>query len=107
MIQCAVSLYNCERMVIPEHQGHRRQPDLLGTGRHITQRGEGIPVPRTAPPGFVGGDADVLTAREMVVAKPIRRLGHAADGFDRGVLLPRQRRTGDIRDDGRGDGEFQ
>ena len=72
----------------------------------VAERGERIPIPGTAPRGLGRGQADVLAARHVVVAKPIRRFGDAADVLDRGVLLPRQRGAGDVGDDGRGDAEF-
>ena len=93
VIQCAVTLYDRQRMMVAEHQRHGGEPDLFGARRHIAERGERIPVPRTAPPGLGRGQADVLAAGQMVIAEPIRRLGDAADVLDRGVLLPRQWRS--------------
>jgi hypothetical protein len=55
---------------------------------------------------FRRGQAYVLAARHMVVAKAIRRFGDATDILDGGVLLPRQRRAADIGDHRRGNAEF-
>ena len=106
MIQCAVALYDCERVVISEHQGHGGEPDLACAGRRVAERGKRIPVPSAAPPGFGRGQADVLAARHMVVAKPIRGLSDAPDVLDGGVFFPLQRGPADVGDDGGGDAEF-
>lgn len=48
----------------------------------------------------------MLAARHMVVAKPIRGLGDAADVLDCDVLFPLERTPVDVGDDGSSDAEF-
>src|SRR6185312_1530800 len=102
----AVTLYKRKRVMVAQHKRHGCESDLFCDCRQKTECGERIPVPRASPTGLTGGYPDALAAGEVVTAKPIGRLRDAADGLDRGVLPPRQRRTADVGDDGSQDGQF-
>src|SRR5947208_2140757 len=52
VIQCAVALYDCKRMVIAKHQGHGGESDLFRASRQVAESGERIPVPGAAPCGL-------------------------------------------------------
>jgi hypothetical protein len=88
-VERPVTLRYAQRMVVAEDQHVRGQPDPLRLGGQERQRGQRIPVRAAAASGRRGRDHDVLAARQVVIAKAVRGLGHGHDVRDVAVLFPR------------------
>src|SRR5262249_15803825 len=87
-VERAVALGDVEGMVIGQHEHNRRQPERGGVGGDVTECGQWVPVTRPRPIHAVGGDGDMLAAREELVSKALGRLRHVDDVVDGSVELP-------------------
>ena len=83
LVQRAVALGDLERVVIGEHQHVGGQPDPLGAGGQVAERGQRIPVAGPAAVPLGRGQGDVLAAGEVVVAEPVCGLGDLGQVLDR------------------------
>jgi hypothetical protein len=87
-VERSVALGDLEGMVVAEHQDVGGQPHPLGHGRQVPERRQRVPVRGPSDFRNIGGDADVLAAREVVVAEPIGRTGDLHEFGHARALLP-------------------
>ena len=89
-VERPVALDDLERVMVPEDEDMGQQADRRRRRGHEAQRGQRVPVPRTAYGGGLLGDGDVLRARQPAVAELFGRPRHGHDVVDPAVLLPRR-----------------
>ena len=93
-IERAVTLGDLEGVVVPEHEHAGREADALGARREVAEGRQRVPVPTPSTTGLRRGYADVLGARHVVVAEPVRGFGDPGEVLDGAALLPLGAGTG-------------